>query len=95
MKSEIGYCVGILSDKFWGKTPVDGRLRSKSWWENRLNKLINVPTYNIPKELNTTPGIYDSLGNDVKPPIPLEIEFNMPDLDYNTLLKAWRKLHPA
>lgn len=77
MKSEIGECVSVLFYKRWGKTLVGNKLRSKSWWENRLKELINAPTVII--ENNTSPGIYNQDGTLQEPPIPFEKEMGLPE----------------
>lgn len=93
VRSDIGYCVWVLFHKRWGKTPFEGKLRSQMWWQNRLNQFIDAPTTDIPAETNLRPGIYDQTGCEIPPPTPLEQEFNMPNLDYETLLKAWIRVH--
>ena len=47
MKSEIGECVYVLFYRLWGKTPINGRLRSQIWWKNRLQALIDSPAIEI------------------------------------------------
>lgn len=84
--SEIGLIVSILFYKSWGRIPVNGRPRSEQWWRNRLNDLINAPTVEIAPE-----NLWD--GCPAEPaPIPFEIEMGMPDLNYETLIKAWRRM---
>lgn len=65
-RCEIGYCVWILYNKRWGKTLIDNKLRSRNWWETRLNELINAPT--VSAVCDWEPGIYDELGNPIPPP---------------------------
>lgn len=74
IKSELGECVYVLHYKLWGKTLVGNRLRSRGWWENRKNELINAPTVIILPEQNTNPGIFDANGNPIPNPIPFEQE---------------------
>lgn len=50
MKSDIGECVYVLYHKRWGRTLVDGSLKSRDWWQRRLDGLINQPTITISKE---------------------------------------------
>ena len=50
MRSEIGYCVTILSHKLWGRILVNGRLRSQNWWRQKLESEINSPTIVISAE---------------------------------------------
>lgn len=50
MKSLLGECVYVLFHKKWGKTLVDGQLRSEDWWERRRNAFINQPTITLSKE---------------------------------------------
>ena len=68
--SEIGLCAIILYKKEWGKVPVNGKLRSKFWWESRLDNLINSPTIIIPNFL-------DKIYSEMIMPIPYEVEYNM------------------
>jgi hypothetical protein len=56
MRSEIGLCVRTLFYKEWGKVPINGRLRSQTWWQNRLNELLADQTV-IPLELGPEPVI--------------------------------------
>lgn len=49
-RSEIGYCVTVLSRKLWGKILVNGRLRSQNWWRQKLESEINLPTIVISSE---------------------------------------------
>lgn len=67
MKSDIGECVSVLYYKRWGKTLVGNKLRSRQWWEQRLQSLVNSPTVDIDPSLNTNPGCDN-------PPIPFEQE---------------------
>ena len=84
IKSEIGECVSVLKRKVWGKTVVNGKLKSQSWWERRLKELIESPTVIIdPKDQPPTSGFPDV-------PVPFEIEVGIPDLNYEMLLKAWK-----
>jgi len=87
IKSEIGEATIVLFSKSWGKYRIGNRLRSQSWWQKRLNDIINEPTYVIPPEhlWNGCPA--------VPAPIPFEIEVNMPSLDYDILFTAWQKIH--
>ena len=82
----LGIIVWILHFKLWGKMPVVGRLRSELWWRIQLHNLINGPTINIAQE-----NLWDGCQAQ-EAPVPLEIEFNMPNLDHELLLKAWRRL---
>lgn len=73
-RSEIGYCVWILHKKLWGKIQFNGQLKSKNWWQNRLQVFINEPEIKITEfwECRTAE------------PIPYEVEFNLsnkPDCD--------------
>lgn len=61
MKSEIGECVSVLCRKAWGKTMVGNKLRSRNWWENRLEELVNVSTTKTNHDWE--PGIYNQDGN--------------------------------
>jgi len=83
--SEIGLIVWILQRQLWGKILFNGQLRSQRWWKNRLQSIINEPSIVIEHNLN--PGIYYEDGTPIPPPIPLEVEFNMPNLDWETLIK--------
>ena len=56
MRSELGLCVRTLFYKEWGKIPINGRLRSQSWWQNRLDELLSDKTV-IPLELGPEPVI--------------------------------------
>lgn len=83
---EIGLCVWILYEKRWGKIQFNGKLRSQQWWRNRLQDLIDHP-----KLIKFGESIIWD-GKPAEPaPIPFEIEMGMPDLDYQTLLKAWKR----
>jgi len=83
---EIGIVVSILRKKLWGRIPVGGRLRSKSWWEHYLQELIDKPEDPIPPE-----NLWD--GKPAEPaPVPLEIEFGMPNLDYKMFAQGWKNM---
>ena len=71
MRSELGLCVSVLFHKSWGRTPVGGRLRSRTWWENRREELINAPTVVLPLGPD-----YNPLSNIVVP-IPFEEEMGL------------------
>jgi len=68
IKSELGECVYVLFYKLWGKTLINGRLKSESWWIKRKDELINAPdvilTLSPEKELDEMP-------------VPYEVEFDM------------------
>jgi hypothetical protein len=81
IKSEIGECVCVLFHKLWSKTPIKGQLKSKTWWENRLKIITNSPVIVIDEKDNLIPGIYDSNGNEIPPPVPYETE----------LLQRWKQ----
>lgn len=91
----IGFCgdeicliVWILLERLWSKIQVNGRLRSELWWRNRLQGIFNEPDVVVSSE-----NLWD--GKPAEPaPVPLEVEFNMPDLNYDTLIKAWQKAFP-
>jgi len=84
--SEIGLIVWILLERLWSKIQVNGRLRSERWWTNRLQSIFDEPDIVLETPWECKPA--------EPAPIPLEIEFNMPNLNYKTLLKAWRKAFP-
>lgn len=65
--SLIGICVSVLFYKKWGRTLVDGQLKSKYWWENRLKSLIDIQAIEINKDLLTDWEPRDK-------PMPYEIE---------------------
>jgi hypothetical protein len=48
---ELGICVDVLFNKKWGKTLVNGQLKSRSWWERQRKALIDNPAIQIPVEL--------------------------------------------
>jgi hypothetical protein len=75
LKSDFGYCVWVLFYKRWGKTPFEGKLRSQTWWQNRLNQFVDVPETTIPAETNLRPGIYDQTGHEIPPSARYEDEF--------------------
>ena len=83
---EICLIVWILLERLWSKIQVNGRLRSELWWRNRLQSIFDEPDIVLETPWECKPA--------EPAPIPLEIEFNMPDLNYKTLLKAWRKAFP-
>jgi hypothetical protein len=89
--SEIGLIVWILLERLWSKIQINGRLHSEKWWRKRLQSTIDTTSI---IENNLNPSIYNEDGTPIPPPIPLEIEFNMPDLNYEMLSKAWRKAFP-
>ena len=91
-ESEIGLIVWILQGKLWSKIQLNNRLRSELWWRNRLQSIINSPPVNIENNLN--PGIYDQDGIEIPLPIQFEIEIGMPDLNYEILLEAWKRVFP-
>ena len=85
---EICLITGILCDKLWGKIQINGRLHSERWWRNRLQDIFDEPDVIISPE-----NLWD--GKPAEPtPIPFEIEMGMPDLNYEILLKAWKKAFP-
>lgn len=86
----IGDCVYVLYHKLWGKTLVKRKLKSQGWWQQQLAAIINGPVIELPKT-DWEPGIYDQSGNPMPAPLPFEVEADFPDLDYDTLFKAWRK----
>jgi hypothetical protein len=81
MKSEIGSIVYILLNKLWGKTPINNRIRSEQWWRNRLQDIFDEPDVIISPE-----NLWDGKPAE-SAPIPLEVEFGMPDLNWETLIK--------
>lgn len=83
--SEIGLIVWILHNKLWSKILFNRQLRSQRWWKNRLQTIIDEPPMVIEHNLN--PGIYYEDGTPIPPPIPLEVEFGMPDLNWEILMK--------
>lgn len=85
MKSEIGFSVLVLKRKQWGKTLIDGKIRSEKWWRQRLEYLINEPIEPIPTE-----HVRD--GHPVDWVTPLEVEFNIPDLTHEIFLKGWQRM---
>ena len=50
MRSEIGFSVLVLARKAWGRTLIDGKIRSERWWRQRLEYLINKEEDPIPPE---------------------------------------------
>jgi hypothetical protein len=85
---EICLITWILLEKLWSKIQVNGRLRSERWWRNRLQDIFNEPDVIVSPE-----NLWD--GKPAEPaPIPFEIEMGMPDLNYEMLLKAWKKTFP-
>jgi len=50
MRSDLCLTVWILRHKLWGKMPIEGRLRSEHWWQQRLDWLINKEEDPIPPE---------------------------------------------
>jgi hypothetical protein len=47
MKCELGECVYVLFYALWGKTNINGQLKSRIWWQNRLQTFINTPAIEI------------------------------------------------
>ncbi len=86
--SKIGLIVWILNERLWGKIVIDGRLRSQSWWKNRLESLINKPAISIPPE-----NLWEGIPAEPSP-ISFEIEMGIPNLNHEMLLKAWKKMFP-
>lgn len=84
--SEIGLIVSILFYKRWGRIPINGRPRSEQWWRNRLNDIINQPAIEIPPE-----NLWEC-GSGEPAPIPFEIEIGMPNLNYEMLIGAWKRM---
>ena len=72
---KIGECVSVLFFKRWGKTPIDKKLRSKTWWENKLKELINEPSFEV--DCEWTPGIYNQDGTAIPNPPRYEDEYQM------------------
>lgn len=52
MRSEIGYCVWVLQNHLWGKTLVDGKIRSQKWWQRKLEEAKNSPSIDIKEICN-------------------------------------------
>ena len=78
---EICLITWILLERLWSKIQVNGRLRSERWWRNRLQDVFNEPDVIISPE-----NLWDSKPAEPAP-IPLEVEFGMPDLNWETLIK--------
>lgn len=72
MKSDIGFIKMLLYYGITGRVMVGNKIRSREWWENKLQELIQAPCDPITENLN--PGLYDQSGNPVPPPIPFEQE---------------------
>lgn len=72
MKDQLGICVDILFHGKWGRNPINGQLKSRSWWERRLKSLIDTQAITIPRELITDWVLADK-------PIPYEIEMEFKD----------------
>ncbi len=70
MRSELGFAVLVLARKEWGRTLIDGRIRSERWWRQRLEYLINKEEDSIPSE-----NLWDTKPIDY--PMPYEVEFDM------------------
>ena len=65
---ELSICVDVLFHKKWGRTLVNGQLKSESWWEKHRKELIDSPAIEIktlwePKPIDT--------------PVPYEIEMKL------------------
>lgn len=87
MKCEIGFAVWVLTYRKWGSTPINGRPRSQNWWIRRLDQLTNEVEEPILAETLAWLG-----ESNVEIPIPFEVEMGMPDLNYDILIKAWRRM---
>lgn len=74
IKSELGYAVLIIARKKWGKLRFKNQLKSKKWWENRIEVLINTPIINIISNDCSTYGVHDNNGKLDIPILPYEIE---------------------
>ena len=83
---EICLITWILLEKLWSKIQVNSRLRSEQWWHNRLQDIFNEPDVVLETPWECKPA--------EPAPIPFEIEMGMPDLNYEMLLKAWKKTFP-
>lgn len=90
MKCEIGFARWVLIHRKWGSTPVNGRPRSQDWWKRRLEQLINEVEEPISAETLIWLG-----ESNVEIPTPFEIEMGVPDLNYDTFIKIWRKTYDA
>jgi hypothetical protein len=82
--SEIGLIIEVLNNQLWSKIQFNGQLRSQKWWNRRLESLINST---VIIENNLLPGIYNQDGTPAPIPIPLEVEFNMPNLNWEMLMQ--------
>lgn len=87
MRSNIGLAVWIIDNKVWGAIPVNGRPRSQKWWRQYLQQMIDEVEEPI------TPENLAWLGeSNVEIPVPFEVEYGMPDLNYDTFFEAWRRM---
>lgn len=77
----MGYIVWVLQWKLWGKVLVGQRLRSQNWWRIQLENEINSSIIEINKE-----NLWECKTAE-PPPIPFEIEYNFPNLNWEMLMK--------
>lgn len=82
-RDELGYCVWVLTYRLWDSPITTPPRQSRKWWKERKRKLI--------EGTSVCETILNS--NHIEPPIPLEVEFNMPNLNYEMLLKSWKRIN--
>lgn len=89
MKCDIGECVYVLYHKLWGRTIVGNRIRSKAWWEKRLQDLINTPTITIEHKYE------EEWTYDIPPRYEDEYQMSNSWEEYFEKWDGWLKEHPA
>lgn len=68
-RCEIGECVYVIFHKLWGKYPINGKLRSQHWWQQR-RELLKTNVTPSTFVMDWEPGIFYPDGTPIpNPPI--------------------------
>lgn len=83
-RCELGYAVWVLYYRLWDTPYTEPPNKPRTYWRDVKRKELNSPDV-ICEEIKDHFPVMES-------PIPFEIEMGIPDLNYEMLMKAWKKL---